>query len=204
MRTHPLRLEVGQEIVPAVWLGGVDCACNESFFEEHDIRFVLTLGANMPPRFPEKAEYLVLDTVADSLDQDLLPLLPRCVDFIAQARRQKRVVLIHCFAGVSRSASVVIAYLMAAAAEGLTMREALALVKRRRPFVDPNEGFLTQLEKWEQTCRRPPPGIWTPLFFSLRQPGEAVSMMLAQPLLLGVFVLTIISLAVAFCTIVLS
>jgi protein-tyrosine phosphatase len=207
-RTHPLRLEVGQEIVPGVFLGGIDCSKNISFLEEHDIRYVLTLGARMPARFPDRAEYLVLDKIADDPDQDLLRVLPQCVAFVAKARRNNGAVLVHCFAGVSRSATIVIAYLMAASAAVLTVPEALAIVKRRRPFVDPNPGFLTQLKKWELHCSerradRASPSWRAALLFAWRRPHEAVDMVQAQPLLLGTVALTMAVLFLAVCTIVL-
>ena len=59
--------------------------------------------------------------------------------------------LVHCFAGVSRSASVVLAYLMRE--HGLSLRAAFKLAKAKRPFINPNEGFRVQLQKYEQELR---------------------------------------------------
>lgn len=50
-------------------------------------------------------------------------------------------------AGISRSSTVVLAYLMSA--DGMTFKEALQLVKSRR-YICPNEGFVAQLIKWEK------------------------------------------------------
>ena len=52
-------------------------------------------------------------------------------------------VLVHCYAGVSRSATIVIAYLILE--HNLGCLEATALVKRQRPEVFPNAGFQRQL-----------------------------------------------------------
>ena len=49
----------------------------------------------------------------------------------------------HCYAGVSRSATIVIAYLILE--HNLGCLEATALVKRQRPEVFPNAGFQRQL-----------------------------------------------------------
>ncbi|KXZ43410.1 hypothetical protein GPECTOR_91g564 [Gonium pectorale] len=57
------------------------------------------------------------------------------------------VVLVHCAAGMSRSATVVIAYLMAS--ERLPYDSAFRDVKTARPCVYPNLGFLFQLWEWE-------------------------------------------------------
>ncbi|RKO91466.1 protein-tyrosine phosphatase-like protein, partial [Blyttiomyces helicus] len=57
-------------------------------------------------------------------------------------------VLVHCKAGRSRSATAVIAYLVAH--EKLTLRAAYELVKRARPGVSPNIGFMLALIKMEK------------------------------------------------------
>lgn len=62
----------------------------------------------------------------------------------------------HCVAGISRSASVVIAYLMKHKKYSLShvctffeiLIQALNKVKRRRNIVNPNKGFLLQLEEF--------------------------------------------------------
>jgi len=48
-------------------------------------------------------------------------------------------VLVHCHMGVSRSATVVIAYLMKYF--HMTHREAYNFVKKKRSVINPNEGF---------------------------------------------------------------
>lgn len=61
-------------------------------------------------------------------------------------------VLVHCMAGVSRSASVLIAYLMWR--EGLTAARALREVQLRRCIANPNPGFRVQLLRWERALQR--------------------------------------------------
>lgn len=56
-------------------------------------------------------------------------------------------VLVHCYAGMSRSASVVIAYLIQE--HKMTLSLALSSVTRQRPCVDPNDGFMKQLRDFE-------------------------------------------------------
>jgi len=61
-------------------------------------------------------------------------------------------VLVHCQAGVSRSPTLVMAYLMAR--YGRPMMETFSLVKERRSIVAPNFNFMGQLLEFEQRCRR--------------------------------------------------
>ena len=56
-------------------------------------------------------------------------------------------VLVHCRAGVSRSATLVIAYLMKR--HGMSLDDALAHVRAKRPRIAPNEGFIQQLRAFE-------------------------------------------------------
>lgn len=56
-------------------------------------------------------------------------------------------VLVHCRAGVSRSAAVCAAYLMATL--GMRASDALEHLKSVRPRVKVRDGFLSQLQQWE-------------------------------------------------------
>jgi protein-tyrosine phosphatase len=55
-------------------------------------------------------------------------------------------VYIHCFAGVSRSASIVISYLMKKF--NWAFYEAFQFTKKKRRFIDPNPGFVRQLKNY--------------------------------------------------------
>lgn len=52
-------------------------------------------------------------------------------------------VLVNCFAGVSRSTTIVVAYLMYKNKWGV--QDAVSFVRSKRPFVNPNYGFISQL-----------------------------------------------------------
>ena len=56
--------------------------------------------------------------------------------------------LVHCAAGVSRSASTVIAYVMKK--QGMSRDDAYAFVKKCRPGIYPNTGFRAQLLKYQE------------------------------------------------------
>lgn len=83
--------------------------------------------------------------MVDKGEQDLLEHLPEALEFIHEAHieRPEHHVLVHCVQGISRSASVVIAYLIQH--EGMSLREAYELVKKARPIADPRKNFLDQL-----------------------------------------------------------
>lgn len=78
-------------------------------------------------------------------DRDLDFYLDDATSFIAEHVR-RGCVLVHCGAGISRSAAVVIAYLCRFA--GMSYAEALAFVKAKRPQVAPADVFKEAIERW--------------------------------------------------------
>lgn len=60
-------------------------------------------------------------------------------------------VLVHCRMGISRSASLVIAFLMRKYKCGYD--KAFVKVKDRRPIVHPNTGFVSQLKQYDNKIK---------------------------------------------------
>ncbi|XP_071763891.2 dual specificity phosphatase 29-like [Centroberyx gerrardi] len=79
---------------------------------------------------------------ADHKDFDLSPFFTQTADFIHKALAQQGKVLVHCARGISRSAALVLAFLMIR--ERLTLVQAIEAVRRHRNIL-PNAGFLSQL-----------------------------------------------------------
>lgn len=82
----------------------------------------------------------------DDAEAELAPHLAAARAFIAEARAAGGRVLVHCFAGQSRSAALLIGHLMASQRLGLL--EAWAQVRAARPVARPNAGFLAQLAQY--------------------------------------------------------
>ena len=79
-------------------------------------------------------------------------ILEPCFQIIDRAKAQQTACLVHCNYGMSRSPSVVIAYLMRSE-DGVTLAEALRRVKELRPVTAPNYGFMSQLIEFERNLR---------------------------------------------------
>ncbi|KAL3632575.1 hypothetical protein CASFOL_025559 [Castilleja foliolosa] len=82
----------------------------------------------------------------DMESEDLLDYLDVCLDFIEDSRKEGSV-LVHCFAGVSRSAAIITAYLMKS--ERLSLDDAIESLRQSCDSVGPNDGFLEQLKMFE-------------------------------------------------------
>ncbi|XP_060076248.1 dual specificity protein phosphatase 14-like [Ylistrum balloti] len=86
--------------------------------------------------------------VEDAPHARLCVYFDRCADKINQVRHRGGRTLVHCVAGVSRSASLCIAYLMKY--HRMKLSDAYHHVKKRRPVIRPNAGFWRQLIDYEQ------------------------------------------------------
>lgn len=90
--------------------------------------------------------------VSDKKDEqghraNMLPFLEPAADFIANSL-QSGACFVHCMGGYSRSPTVAIAYLIKHGSLNLT--DAQQLIKRVRPQIEPNEGFMEQLREFER------------------------------------------------------
>ncbi|ALX27433.1 hypothetical protein GMAR_ORF58 [Golden Marseillevirus] len=80
----------------------------------------------------------------DSPSVNLSEVFQQVADFIEFGLKNGKNVLVHCMMGISRSATCVIAYLMLK--QGMTLKDALSFVRKRRNCVSPNPGFIKQLQ----------------------------------------------------------
>ena len=96
--------------------------------------------------FPGMFDYFNV-RVYDDETTDLLKHWDNTFKYISQAKKEGSKVLVHCKMGISRSASVVIAYAMKA--YNWDFNEAIKHVKEKRNCVKPNKSFVTQLETYQ-------------------------------------------------------
>ncbi|TGZ83835.1 phosphatases II [Ascodesmis nigricans] len=94
-------------------------------------------------------------TLSDLPSEDLLAILPEATKLIDEALRTHEVVMVHCQHGLSRSASVVIGFLMMRLHWSLAAT--LDYLKQRHICVQPNPGFFEQLRVWEDQVNGPSP-----------------------------------------------
>ncbi|KAK9374333.1 dual specificity phosphatase [Lipomyces chichibuensis] len=76
----------------------------------------------------------------------LTPDLPYLTSVMARRASEGKKILVHCQCGVSRSASLIVAFVMKET--GWDLNQAYAWVKRKAPAIGPNMGLIYQLMEW--------------------------------------------------------
>ena len=108
----------------------------------------VTLSSQCPmPKYPKE----IITTripVDDVPSAGLCNYFDRVADMIHDVKRKGGRVLVHCYAGRSRSATLCIVYLMKY--DRMPLKQAYAYVKARRPLIRPNQGFWNQMISFEK------------------------------------------------------
>ncbi|XP_046981571.1 serine/threonine/tyrosine-interacting protein-like [Schistocerca americana] len=154
--TYTMRRSM-QEIVPGLYLGPYSAAvrCRLKALLAHGVTHIVCVRQAVEahfvrPNFPDQFKYLVLD-IADSPNENIIQHFGTVRQFIDEGLNAGGKVLVHGNAGISRSAALVLAYVMEK--YGLSCSAAFGLVQQRRFCINPNEGFLAQLTEFEPIYR---------------------------------------------------
>ncbi|KAG7267172.1 hypothetical protein CRUP_008993 [Coryphaenoides rupestris] len=136
-------------ILPLLYLGNERDARDLALLRRANIGFVLNVTTHLPLYHYDTGAFCYKRLPAtDSNKQNLRQYFEEAFEFIEEAQRSGLGLLIHCQAGVSRSATMVIAYLMKHT--WMTMTDAYKFVKARRPIISPNLNFMGQLLEFEE------------------------------------------------------
>ncbi|EDV28726.1 expressed hypothetical protein, partial [Trichoplax adhaerens] len=116
-----------------------------------NIAFVINVTANLPNVFEHKRKDIKYFRIAvnDSSREDISKHFDTAFHFIELARLSGKGCLVHCQAGISRSTTIVVSYLMRH--NGHSFDDAYKYVKKMRPIVSPNISFVGALKMYEDT-----------------------------------------------------
>ncbi|EJD02635.1 phosphatases II [Fomitiporia mediterranea MF3/22] len=131
------------------WFASVDPELLATYNIQQIVAIIDSSMCFVPPSEGRGAYKIPLE---DSSRADLKPHLDGACRFIAEQLEKGNNVLVHCQQGISRSASIIVAYLIQE--EEMSYDEALATVKSKRLCVQPNCGFERTLRTWEKEIRQ--------------------------------------------------
>ena len=137
--------EIMNYIIDNIYLGDSEAAANEEYLKEYNITAVVNCAEEIYSDYRD-LKFIEL-RMYDIPEQNLFPKLEIGYKFIKiNSKNQKNNILVHCAAGMSRSASLVALYLMKE--KGWDYDTCYQFMKERRPVVDPNYGFVEQLREY--------------------------------------------------------
>uniref|UniRef100_UPI00358FB292 dual specificity protein phosphatase 10 n=1 Tax=Myxine glutinosa TaxID=7769 RepID=UPI00358FB292 len=136
-------------VLPFLFLGNERDAQELSHLQSLNVGYVLNVTVHLPLFHYEHGilRYKRLPAT-DSSKQNLRQYFEEACEFIEEAHQSGLGLLVHCQAGVSRSATIIIAYLMKHTR--MTMADAYTFVKSKRPIISPNLNFMGQLLQFEE------------------------------------------------------
>mmetsp|Transcript_19322 Transcript_19322/g.31646 ORF Transcript_19322/g.31646 Transcript_19322/m.31646 type:complete len:205 (+) Transcript_19322:218-832(+) len=136
------------EILPGlIFLGSARSAKDDALLFTKKIKGVLTIADEL--RLPTDTYQRMgiahkLFSIPDLESSQIREVFDEAFDWLNKVEKP---VLIHCAAGISRSATVTIAYLMKS--RQMSLAEAWTMVKNSRPIIYPNKGFIAALMRYE-------------------------------------------------------
>ncbi|XP_030488928.2 dual specificity protein phosphatase PHS1 isoform X2 [Cannabis sativa] len=133
-------------ITNSLFIGGALAARSVFTLQHLGITHILCLCSNeigqSDSQFPDLFEYKNF-SINDSEDENISSIFDDASDFIDHVEQKGGKVLVHCFEGRSRSATVVLAYLMLR--KNFNLLEAWNTLKRVHRRAQPNDGFAKNL-----------------------------------------------------------
>ncbi|XP_077361962.1 uncharacterized protein LOC144006792 [Festucalex cinctus] len=135
-------------ILPFLFLGNERDAQDLDLLLHLNIGYVVNVTTHLPLYHLKSGLHYKRLPATDNSKQNLRQYFEEVFEFIEEAYQSGQGVLVHCQAGVSRSATIVIAYLMKHTL--MTMTDAYKYVRSRRPVVSPNLNFMGQLLEFER------------------------------------------------------
>jgi len=147
------------EILPGLYLGDITAASELMKDELEKLHITGIVKCTMDSNidfFHQDIEYIRV-AIHDSEIAQIGIYLSGCCDFINRHINNSGSVLVHCQRGVSRSASIVIAYLIKY--HKMTLENAFIHTKQRRILTSPNIGFWKELMAFVNECENGVPTV---------------------------------------------
>lgn len=135
------------KIVEKLYLGDWNDAQDLEGLQRRNISHILNSAFELYNVFPRMFTYKSIKA-DDMPSYDMSPYFEEAADWIHNSLQVGTGVFVHCHMGISRSTTLMISYFIKY--QGWTFDQALNHIRRLRPIVHPNSGFVKQLKKYEK------------------------------------------------------
>lgn len=136
------------KIINNIYLGDINGALDKTQLENNNIKNIITVLLGGVPIF-DNYNYLIINVIDNDYNfqhNNISKYFTQTNEFIEQSIKKNENVYIHCIAGVSRSATIICAYLIWK--YNMTVDEAINKIKEQRSIVNPNIYFREQLNNY--------------------------------------------------------
>jgi len=135
------------QILDHVYLGDYGSVRQESLMKKMKVGWILNTADECPLQEYPQISSLQLIVEDHLLKGNQFDLFEKAFQFIDESKKSEKVCYVHCMRGRSRSASIVIAYLMNR--HKMALKEAYEHVKERRRCIGPHQYLRKQLIDYE-------------------------------------------------------
>ena len=139
------------EIIPGLWLGNINIAKNNEFFTIYSITTIINCTKDIPfySNYTKNVRISVNDDLQKHEVDRMFDYLDTACDLIHEKLLNCESILVHCFAGKQRSATLVCAYLMKYG--NMSLGVAIQSIKSKRDVIfTPTINFKNALLKYER------------------------------------------------------
>ena len=126
-----------------LYLSNYKAASNISELEKNNIKYIINCSGDVCENVCNYINYLTL-YLKDNTKENIECVFYKCIDFINKCKKENKKLLIHCFQGISRSATIAIAYLIYN--NKMNVDKAFNFIQKKRKIINPNLNFFLQLE----------------------------------------------------------
>tara|TARA_Y100001960_G_C14660137_1_gene820364 strand:+ start:609 stop:1340 length:732 start_codon:yes stop_codon:yes gene_type:complete len=133
------------EVYPNLFMGNLSTVFNKKLLKDNQITHIVSVISGFKPPYPDDFNYYVIDAL-DEPTFDMYQYFDDSTFFIESAHKNLRKVYVHCMCGVSRSSTIIVAYLM----DKMKKKpdEIITYLQSIRSVVNPNIGFRKQLKMY--------------------------------------------------------
>ena len=134
------------KITDKIFLGDLTYACKIETLKNKKISSIISLCGKLSPKYSNTFNQKII-YIEDLPSENIIQYFKECIEFI----EKNKTIYIHCLCGISRSPTIVIAYLMWK--KHSSYFDTFQFVKKIRNSINPNGGFTQQLKIFDKLLK---------------------------------------------------